>query len=379
MKGKRWIAGVVLVLASVAPLVASPEPRPDFRAFDAFVRVFYDRRQEAFFTLSDHAVKHPKPGRPHAGLFEGYWHEGELWEVCLDAYELEPSPERRALVRRVFDGYVRHYRPTGWNDDLGWWALGCVRAAHDLHDERYLRRAIQNLDSIWHYHDKELDGGIWQRTNRNAKTMCVNAPFVMASMTLSLELEHASDPNLRALAAEHRSRAEGVYEWIHTHLVHETPKLEVFGGIQRDGSVGHNPCCYDYGTWIGANLALYEVEHLPRYRERAEEAAPVVVTTRRFSEEGGPPLVLQTGNTVNTAGFKGITTRQIAALAHATTDATLREQCLAFLDANARAAWSQRRPDGTIGASWVTPEEGVIEGFGAGTSAAVILHAQLAR
>lgn len=289
-----------------------------------------------------------------------FWWVPHFMEMALDAYELSGDARDRALLEALRDGMHAHYfwRTNAFNDDLGWWMLASIRAYEVTHDGRWLDDAKMLHEAIRTSKDATFGGGVhWKRDGTRFKNVPINAPFVIASVKLWRATKDA----------HYRRDALEVHEWMVRTLWHDGPLDD---GIDDRG---HQTAAYtyNYGTFIGACLAVYDETGDARQLEYARTAA------RWAIEHLAPGGIVKDEGSGDGAGFKMILTRYLAELAVRPGGEGLAD----FLDANARAAWEHRRArDSIMGYDWSKPApESGIQSFTAAAGVDLILQARKVR
>lgn len=325
-------------------------------AFEAFVDAFWDPAKKYFFTNSDHVIDPGHAYGPEDGLYTDFWWEAQLWETVMDAYQRTGDPDQRQMIDDVYDGFVAYHPDfeNNFNDDIGWWAQGAIRAYGLTGDCRYLERSQELFDHIWAERDATYGGGIWWRKDpRDQKNVATNAP---ASITATRLYQATGDDG-------YLDKAEELFDWVDTHLQvdgHVYDHLEGPGA----GTLVKWDFTYNSGNYIGAAVALYEATDDSAYLDKAIAAADWTTTH------------LTNGGTWNNeglndgAGFKTILIRHLTYLAtvHGQT------QYLPLLQANVTQAWDHRRDgDDLVGANWSAPTpEGRIQSLTAAAAASAL-------
>jgi predicted alpha-1,6-mannanase (GH76 family) len=142
--------------------------------------------------------------------------------------------------------------------------------------------------------------------------------------------------------------------WLHATLISRDGT--VYDGLHPGAPADTAEWTYNYGTVIGADVALGDLD-------RAERIARAA--TRLVRAEG----VLPDEGRGDRALFKGIFTRYLGGLLAVRPDDALRE----LLVHNATAAWGSRSPDGLIGPDWARRPSGTVE-LSAHLSGVLLLH-----
>ncbi len=334
-------------------------------AYSAFVGVYWDPNTWNFFKDSAHPISIATIGSILAGqLYSDFWWEAHFLEVTLDAYELTGGAVERQRIDEVYDGFVampwHAWTTNPYNDDLGWWCVALARAFEVTGETRFRDRAAAIFASIAAFEDATYGGGVWWKRDGTGqcKTVCINAPFALAALHL---YSWTGDPAYLA-------RAQRAYSFLESRLVQGAVVNDDVDGTGV-GSVVDSQYTYNYGTFIGASLALADATGDPSYVANALAAADEAIATLTVNG------ILKDEGSGDCSGFKMILTRYLYRLAQRGYP-----QIAAFLDENARTAWSNRRADGLMGEDWSTPApSSSIQSFAAGCALDVQFHAVFAR
>jgi len=339
---QRALTGAVVALAiwMGAGMVASPTPAmaateaSTNRAVDAFGKFMdtywsWDARQ--FYAKSDHRAR-------NGSRFASMWWSAQLWETLMDNYERTASPVDRQLIDVIYEGWVDAHNGmhSDYNDDMGWWALGATRAFNITHERRYLNVAIKIADGQWNYWDGTFGGGIWwRRSIRDQKNVATNGTAAIVNATLYRYTG----------TARFKKRAVALFNWVDRSL-RSGDRLD--DRIEKPNDRIRVDYTYNYGSYVGAAMALYRVTGSSSYIKRAtslaDSALGRLVTARGVlrSEGGG-----------DGGGFKGIFIRNLRWLAGAKAVPSDRRSAYAtFIKFNAGVAWSHRISSRLWGANW---------------------------
>lgn len=368
---------VAITLAAgiiVAPLVATPPPASAFTAsqatdaFQDFLDVYWDDDADYFFTYSDHQIHTEHAHGPQAGLYTDYWWEAQLWEMVMDRFERTGDSQSRQLIDDVFTGFQTQYpdfAENDWNDDIGWWARGAVRAYELTGDGAYLTAAQTMFASIAAYEDTTYGGGIWWKNvdvgdgSKNEKNVATNATAVYTAMRLYAA---TGDPG-------YRSTAQRIYAWLDANFNQNGHLRDHVAGT---GQYTDWDWTYNQGNFAGAALELsldatggVAADYLADATAAADWAIANMTSSGTFLREGVD----------DTGGFKAILTRNLRALV----DEAGQSQYEAVLTANASQAANHVNSDGIGGYDWnaPTPELATtaVQSLAAGATVAVLQQA----
>jgi predicted alpha-1,6-mannanase (GH76 family) len=288
-----------------------------------------------------------------------FWWVPHYMEMATDAFELSGDTRDRELLIKMREGFTKYYfwRTNTFNDDLAWWMLASIRAFEVTQDARFRDDAVMLHAAILKSKDDTYGGGIhWKSDGTRFKNVPINAPFVIASMKLA---KATGDARYRQVGLE-------VHDWMVRTLWHDGPLDD---GVDDKG---HQTAAYtyNYGTFLGACLAVYDETGDAAELARATKAADWAIANL------APGGIVKDEGAGDGAGFKMILTRYLAELAVRPGG----EKYAQFLHANARAAWQNRRGrDSVMGYDWSKPAaDGSLESFTAAAGVELLFHSRKA-
>ncbi len=356
------LSGLAAFASSVAP--SKPNPRV---AFQDFLKAYWDADKGYFLAWNrDAPFARPQGAGPEGGKYSDFWWEAQLWDLTLDAYERDPTPDGRKLIDSVYDGFVRVY-PTwqnDFNDDLGWWAGAATRAYKLTQNPRYLERAKTLFEDIWTYWTPSSGGGVsWRRSVQTQKNVATNGPLVVTAVRL---YQITNDSSFL-------DRARQLWDFLDKRLTDGDAKVY----DNWDGSeLRRWDFTYNFGNFVLSSLALREVvideAEKTRLLARAVRSADWALANLTNAQ-----ILLDEG-TGDGGGFKGVMLRALRALANTPgLEAGDKTRFETALRDNATQIWnSKRAADGLVGSDWSsTQEKGVIESL---TAASAVAALQLA-
>ncbi|MBT2292750.1 carbohydrate-binding protein [Paenibacillus albidus] len=332
-------------------------------AMTALVNVFYDPAAKYFYVNSDHQI-HPEHAHgPDGGMYTDFWWEAQLWETVMDAYERTGSPAYRTMIDDVYAGFnakTPDMMANPFNDDLGWWALACLRAYELTGTTEYLNRGTFLFNEIYTEWDTSYGGGIWWRSDAHTpgqanaqKNMATNAPMTMTAVKLR---DAYNDPG-------YLTKATQIYNWTKSTLVNGSKINDHIEGA-GSGIIKDWDFTYNYGTFLGAAVSLYEATGTASYLTDANSAAEYVVNKMVSAQ-----TIMYEGEN-DAAGFKMIFLRNLNRLREEGGQA----QYLSFLQQNATQAWNHRRTsDNIIGSDWLRPTgSGYVQSLAAAAGVSIL-------
>lgn len=349
---------LVFLLTSAAPLTP-PDPE---KAMQDFLKVFWDA-DEKYFYQNSWRTGLGGSGRL-GGLYADFWWEAQLWDLVMDAYEREGSEQYRAMIDDVYDGFEKHYSDwrNDFNDDLGWWAQGAMRAYNLTENERYLERAKSLFEFIWQYWTDDYGGGVlWKNTGEDQKNVATNGPLTVTAVRLYQATEDES----------YLEKARMLWNFINEQLTDGAGR--VYDNYEN-GELRKWDFTYNFGNFILASLALREVSEDDAEQEmlldRSVQSADWVL--ENLTSSG---ILLDEG-LGDGGGFKGVFVRALNKLSKVEElDAEKQTQYSQFLQDNATQVWNQRREsDGLVGSDWSSPlpDEAMIQVLAAASAMSVL-------
>lgn len=321
-------------------------------ALQSFLSAYWDSKFQAFYAY-DHAHGFGAHG-PKAGTYADFWFAAQEWQTILDALDAG-LVEYRPLVGQVFDGFLAHYdaETNNYNDDLGWWVQGALRAYRLTGESRYLEFAVAQFARVWRDFDPDLGGGVWWTRDgrRDQKNVATNGPLAASAVALA---KATNDPT-------YLDKAKTLYAWMKASL---TDGARVYDHRGGDAALVKWDFTYNFGAYLDAALALHDATGDAAYLADAHAAADW--TLANLTSSGA---LLDEGDG-DGAGFKAVFIRALQKLA---------AQDPAYqtaLQDNAVQAWNHRRPDGLVGTDWssIAPD-GPLQGLAAAGAVTAILAA----
>ncbi len=295
------------------------------------------------------------------GLFLGteFWDQAEIYEIVIDAYENTGDPRYRDMIYDIFRGFKLHngenWAHNEYNDDIMWMVIACSRAYLLTGDPVFAEIARSHFDLVWDRGwSDDLGGGIWWRTDNQTKNSCINGPAVIAACLLAEALGEDA----------YYDKAVQIMDWQAEHL-YDAASGQVYDAYDIHGSKNHWASTYNQGTFIGANMLLYEHTRDELYYNRARLAADYTINTMY---QGG--VMNNEDSSGDLIGFKGILCRWIYrfAVRYNQTD------ILEWLKYNGAVAWNNRNKAGLIWTTWnaKTSDKVKYDVFGASSAVSLL-------
>jgi predicted alpha-1,6-mannanase (GH76 family) len=351
--------------ATTAASAASAADQAADESFAALLAQFYDPGKKYFFTYSDHVIHDEHAHGPEAGLYTDYWWEAQLWETVMDRYQRTHDAQSRQLIDDVYDGFTAAYpdfRDNDWNDDIGWWARGSIRAYELTGETRFLDSAKEKFAYIAQYEDTQYGGGLWWKNvdvgdgTKNEKNIATNGTFVQTAVKL---YDATGD-------TAYLDTAKRIFGWLEATF--DTRQGHLFDHISGGGELADWPWTYNFGGYASAGLQLKLATGDDHYLQVATRAADWALANLP-----GDDGVLPDEGRDDTGGFKAVFTRALRDLV----DQGGQTQYEQALTMNAAAAAAHRNGAGLGGGDWaVTPADGPVQSLTASASVAVIQQAR---
>jgi predicted alpha-1,6-mannanase (GH76 family) len=310
-------------------------------AYDAFVATYWDPDAKYFTTYSDRQVHQEHAVGPQGGLYTDYWWEAQNWEAVMDRYERTHDAASRQMIDDVFDGWRAAYpdfRQNDWNDDMGWWARGAVRAYELTGEQRFLDESEDIFSFIAQYEDTTYGGGIWWKNvdvgdgSKNEKNVATNGTAVQTALRLYAATGDTT----------YRDTAERLFTWLQADFDRNG---HIRDHVSGTGQFTDYDWTYNQGQYAGAALQMYLLTHDQQYLTDATRAVDWAIANLTvagtFVNEGSS----------DTQGFKAILTRDIRDLI----DEAGQTQYESVLTANASQAAVHVSPEGIGGPDWTAP------------------------
>jgi predicted alpha-1,6-mannanase (GH76 family) len=234
----------------------------------------------------------------------------------------------------LFHGFIADHG-TNWqhnefNDDIMWMVIACTRGYLLTGNAEFRDAARANFDACYaRSWSSDLGGGLWWKTDNQSKNACVNGPAAIAAALLSRACREPA----------YLAKATNIFLWERATLF-EPDTGKIYDNIRRSGRVRHMALSYNQGTFVGA-------ANLLGYTNEARLAATYTMSNLCYNG-----LLPEYGENGDGGGFNGICVRWIARFMN---DRSLQSVFEPWLEQNANAAWSVRRPSDNL--SWCRWQE----------------------
>lgn len=286
------------------------------------------------------------------GETRNYWWQAHALDALVMGYRRTGSSFYTGRMIALYQGILSSGGFTDdYYDDMEWMALALLRAYEATQKQVYLNEA----NSLWQtikggWSDTPGGGGIQWRTAGIYKNVPANAPACI--LACKLYEDFGDTANL--------TWARKIHSWIRSNLVDTTTGVILDGITYNDtvASVNHGSYSYNYGTYLGASLYLYQITGDTSYLEEAVREADVADSI--FAPTGG---ILKSEGTGDGGLFKGIYVYYLAKLIREPSlSDSLRARYEVFLLNNAESLWNSAQIPGTalFNDSWQQPPSGSV-------------------
>ncbi len=267
--------------------MSSPARAADL--LDALVETYWDQRRKVFRSTP----RHRRTWRHPIASPLNYWWQAHALHVLVDAGDLERAAGLLRGVLRRNGGRITN----DYYDDMSWMALALHHAALAGLDTSDL--SAQLRDALRAGYDSERCVMRWRRGDLYVNVAATAPAAILAAL--------GGDSSL----------ARDLVAGLHGSFVE--PSGEVIDGVHGNGSRNTARYPYNYGTVVGADLAMHSLNGEEFYRERA--GGVVATALRRFAPDG---LLIAEGS-ADAGLFPGILARYLGAYAAVTGDTAVRD------------------------------------------------------
>jgi predicted alpha-1,6-mannanase (GH76 family) len=343
----RW---TVVWLIAAAFVLGAPQNGWSFTSADA--NTIMNSYNNAFLKVNTSANRAIYRSYTGTDTTADFWKFANEIEMLMDAYDRTGSSTYRTLITQLCNGFTTVYG-TSWsnnsfNDDVMWASIAFARAYKKTGNTSFRSIAKSNFDMCYARAWDTSTGGLWWTTGKTSKTSAVNGPGAIAAFNL---YEVLGDSN-------YRTRSQTIFNWCKANLWNSGT------GQVYDSTSNFVPTSYNQGTFVGAAHYLGDVTS-------ATLAANYTKNSMGSSNSttGGHRLLPTYPHDGDGAGFNGICLRWIAKFMK---DRGLQGSYLAWMQANANAAWNRRRTSDNL--SWCRWHENTPTGrmYSFGCSSSVV-------
>lgn len=294
----------------------------------------------------------------------GFWNVAEMMEILLDAFETSGHIEYKEMFYNVYENFIRtqgnrngDWMSNPYNDDLAWIVIACTRAYVMFNDSRFITIAKSHFDRMYGRALLSHGGLRWKEGNGDGSNSCINGPAQVAAMYIA----KATGDNTYYI------KAKRIYDYQY-RVLYDPNSGRVYDSALGDNVTNNWASTYNQGTFIGANLLLYEYFKDPKYLSTALKVANYTKNTMYNN------AVLNNEHGRDLDGFKGILMRYMRKLIVDHNQTSF----IPWLHLNAKVAYNNRNSEGIIGTLWGTKSaEGSHDVFAASTAVSLMVNTPL--
>ncbi len=266
----------------------------------------------------------------------GFWDAAEILETFIDAYEATRDAKYLQYVKDYAKSFESRHG-TNWlsnefNDDVMWITIAYLRIYKLTGEKSYYTQAKKMYDGVYARAWDKTDGGLFWKTDNKSKNSCINCPGAIAAAMIG---EITNDE-------KYTNQAKAMIDWVVANLY--GGKGYVYDSVNLSGEINKWASTYNQGTFIGANMLIYQNTGDETYKQYADDA--VNYTIKNMFNNG--VINSEGGENGDLHGFKGILTRWMYRYAKFTNDIEILE----WLQLNAATAYSNRNNKGLIWTTW---------------------------
>lgn len=344
MSKYKTIIVILLLLSFAVLIIGAVGTQESYERIDPmvievtenFINIFWDSKNNYFYRNNTGMPDFVRFSGPLLGKYTDFWLEAQHWETVMDIYERQGGDFYRDMIDKVYIGFKRYYtnyKTNGYNDDIGWWAMGCTRAYAITQNKSYLNDAKEMFDYIYNNWSQDLGGGIFWNTDRQDKNMCTNAPAAATAARLGVLLQDKS----------YIDKAYSLFEWLKGNL-YEEESGKVSDTKKMGGDIIDWQFSYNYGTFALAAYELYLAAGEENYLNYVTKPLDYFLQTK--AADG----ILPSEGDGDGAAFRTIYLRTLNKVKH------LNPSYQEVINQNALATYRNRRSsDNLNGHDWTIP------------------------
>jgi predicted alpha-1,6-mannanase (GH76 family) len=278
----------------------------------------------------------------------GWWNSGNALEALCEYITYSNDRTFFTVINNVFTHTTFPQTENGFFDDAQWWGIAWVRAYQLTKDTRYLQRAVQIWNYVYHdaWDTSKCGGGVWWNSQKNYKNAVTNELFLVFSSLLYLE---------NTSNTTYRNYAELEWKWFESSGMINAQNL-INDGL--DGSCKNNrqtTWTYNQGIILGGLYYLQQITSNSTLLSIASNIASATESTLVYSDGVlREPCEPNCGN--DGQQFKGIFMRYLGILLKGLNGAN-KTKFSNWITLNADAVWNKARnpSDSTCGLVWNGP------------------------
>ena len=270
----------------------------------------------------------------------GFWNVAEMMEILLDAYETTGHQVYQEMFYNVYENFYKtqgnkngDWMNNPYNDDIAWIVIACTRAYIMFKDVKFLNIAKSHFDRMYTRALLSHGGLRWKEGTGDGSNSCINGPAQIAAMYLAKVLGDNT----------YYTKAKRMYDYQY-RVLYDQNSGRVYDSALGESVTNTWASTYNQGTFIGANLMLYEYFKEPSYLSVAGKVATYTMNAMY----SGKVMNNESGRDLD--GFKGILMRYMRKYI---VDYN-KPNFIPWLHLNAKVAYNNRNSEGIIGTLWGT-------------------------
>ena len=253
------IARGIIALSHVAVALSSGDAEDMYNAYNnAFL---YQSGSTAYYKQS-----------LSSGSEDGSWTLDLDMFVVLDAYEMTGDNDKLALINDLATTWLTYNPPPwnsdGWNDDIGWYTLGLMRAYQFTGNTDFYNNAKAGYDMAFArgWDTSHNGGGIWElqpEDDPNPAGKCVLSNNSLGRVACMI-YQSSHDTTYLDQCTE-------IYNWVWGNLY--VPSTgQVNGCINQDGSIAYGNDPYNQGSMADMANMLWLINNEATFLDDAKMA-----------------------------------------------------------------------------------------------------------
>lgn len=294
----------------------------------------------------------------------GFWNVAEMMEILLDAYETTGHQVYQEMFYNVYENFYKtqgnkngDWMNNPYNDDIAWIVIACTRAYIMFKDVKFLNIAKSHFDRMYARALLPHGGLRWKEGIGDGSNSCINGPAQIAACYLAITTGNNT----------YYTKAKSIYNYQY-RVLYDKNSGRVYDSAIGETVTNNWASTYNQGTFIGANLMLYEYFKDSLYLTVADKVATYTKNTMYNN------LVMNNESGLDLDGFKGILMRYMRKYI---VDYN-KSNYIPWLHLNAKIAYNNRNKEGIIGTLWgtKTPEMNQ-DVFAASTAVSLMVNTPL--
>ncbi|BDI33544.1 hypothetical protein CCAX7_55950 [Capsulimonas corticalis] len=257
--------------------------------------------------------------------------------IAADAFERTHTTAQQQQVNALVTTFLANnpgsWSWDGWNDDIGWSVIACMRGYQATGNGAFLTAAANNWNMAYNRGwDNVVGGGIWENSDKQTKNPLSNDPFIIAGCALYAATQDST----------YLTKSENIYAWVRGNIFDQTTG-QVNGARTAAGVLQTSDNVYDSGCFIEAANCLHQVTGNAQYYNDA------ILAINHIVNEG--PILHNNGEDSSNAWAYWF----VKGLSDVCTDNNLWAQYYPWMLANANAAWGERNSSNITWNDWTSP------------------------